>query len=73
MRNFKHVWKVALVGAALTGLFLVNATSHRITQAAAPPVVQAIATPAAAVELTPIIAVDSKGGGGELSAMNKTD
>jgi hypothetical protein len=72
MSNFKHVWKVAVVGAALTGVFLYNATSHRTTQAAAPPVVQAFATPAA-VETTPIIAVDSKGGGGDLSAMNKTD
>jgi hypothetical protein len=71
MSHFKHVWKIAVVGAALTGLFLFNATSHRTTQAAAPAVVEAIATPPA-VEMRPIHAVESSGGG-DLSATNRTD
>lgn len=70
MRNFKHGWKVAIAGAVLTGIFFINATTHRTIQAASPPVSHAVVVEAVAT--TPINAVESSGGG-DVRATNKTD
>jgi hypothetical protein len=76
MSHLKHVWKIALVGAALTGIFLINATTHRTIQAAAPASVHAVVTPAAVVEMTPIVpaeVAEAARGGNALHSTNRTD
>ena len=71
MRDFKHFWKITIGGAALVGVFLIAATSHPSTQAAAPAKPAAIQS-AWVVEMTPIVPAGSMGGA-SLDSANKTD
>jgi hypothetical protein len=76
MRNVKHVWKIALAGVALTGAFLIAATTQRTTQAAAPATVKAAVAPAELVEMTPIVpaeTAEAARGSEALNSTNKTD
>jgi hypothetical protein len=76
MRIFKHKWKIVVAGTVLTGIFLIAATTHRTTQAAAPPSPRAVVNPIALVETMPIVpaeAAEAKRGSEMLHTTNRTD
>jgi hypothetical protein len=76
MRIFKHKWKIAVAGFVLTGVFLFAATTHRTTQAAAPPSPRAVVNPVALVETMPIVpaeAAEAARGSDVLHSTNRTD
>jgi hypothetical protein len=76
MHISKHKWKIAVAGVVLTGVFLIAATTHRTTQAAAPPSPRATVHPMAMVETMPIVpaeAAEAKRGSDVLHTTNRTD
>lgn len=76
MRIFNHKWKIAAVGVVLTCVFLIAATTHRTTQAAAPPSPRAAVEPVSLVEtrrIVPAEAAEAARGSEMLHTTNRTD
>ena len=76
MRNFKHKIAIVLVAALLIGGFWLATTTHRTTQAAAPPAPRALVNPVALVDMKPIVPAElaeAARGKAALDSTSRTD